>query len=415
MLSSDPDFCAAIDEIVVPLTRLAWYENRSRLSGREISLSSLVMLICIRVVQQSIVARRRVIESYLASLGAAIMANVSCAVTGVNGLVADRLIALVDFVAKRRRKSLVLAAHERNSDESDLRSVWSNAFGPDSLSGSLQGSASLSAIAVPDCSALHDVMPSQHQPDIPTLNGAAKSMKRLDQYTAQTAGQEDVFRLSGQETSEADCVESLSELLGTILEIIAAILRSRSTVSTNRHLMYALLHRERTFEAADVCKVSTRTRVVARHIRAAITFFSSHIDDTTTEATPSTHARQDGGDHQIGSSSSESSLHHSAGSGVVRPNLSSGISVDRVFYVIDRYARNLPHETFRGLPKLQFEFREADSVQSFYLTYSWILAMRNSTLHWDPSQFPDASIPLFKSVFYPPRPPHGSVGSPAPD
>jgi hypothetical protein len=434
VLSSDSGFCAAIDEITVPQSSLLWYEERARLSVAGVSLGGLVLLVCIRCVQQSVLSKRRVMESYLAATCMSIMGNVSSSVTGINNLAADRLVALTEFLGKRRRKAALTAAHEkemplspppvRNGASSPrLRSVHTMCSLP-------SGALPLGQAGGVDARRLSTV---STESNASSLDGSTLMGVHNGEHAVAAPPSTDrervAFRLCGVEASEGECEETLTDLLGTLLEVIASILRSRSNVSVNRHLMYSLLHREAVFDSAHVGDVSARSRVVVACIRGAISFFSKRLDQPAdAAAAPAKGVNGSGAapapktlipsSDRVGLSLSGAGVRIRGGGST--PAVSAvftsggpGVSVDRVFDVIDRHARMLPPDALHSLPELRFTYCQARTPRDFFLPYAWVLAMRDSPLQWDPAQFPDAAIPLAKSVFHPPRPQHGSGAMPA--
>jgi Dyggve-Melchior-Clausen syndrome protein len=393
ILSSDPGFCAAIDEIMLPHSTLTWFDDRARLDSSGVSLSGIVMLVCIRCIQQSVITKRRAMESYLASICMSTIANISGSMTGINSLAADRLVALVEFVGKRQRKAAVIMT-------------------------------------------LEPEMPLLPPPVGKTLSDKAEDLAKERAnttivYSAPDAslvmhvGQEEsevVFQMCGSEQTLAEYVATLSQLVGTGLEVVASVLRSRSNVSVNRHLMYSILHREAVFDVAHLeSNASARTRAVVGRIRGVIDFLSRHIDSPHRPTGSSSFGIGGGGgasktvtgSHQLMGSDAKSTKSDDAAG--ASSGVAFGISVDRVFDVIDRYARMLPRDALGSLPELRFEYCESNSPDGFFLPYAWVLAMRESPLSWDPAQFPDARIALASSVFHPPRPvPPGFSGMSTP-
>jgi hypothetical protein len=156
---------------------------------------------------------------------------------------------------------------------------------------------------------------------------------------------------------------------------------------------------------------SSRTRVVIGRIKRVIAFFSGHIERQYRPACASTSGAGSGGcgGSNVAHKSRVSKEGISKSVEIDVASMAStartiGISVDRVFDVIDRFARMLPRDVLGSLPELRFEYCEADMPDLFFLPYAWVLAMRNSPLSWDPAQFPDACVALATSVFHPPRP-----------
>lgn len=355
VLTSDQGFCSAIDDVAVPISRIPWFEDRARIGSDSIRLSGLVLLVCIRSVQQSLLPKRRVLETYLASLCVAVMANISPTATCLSTLAADRLIALIEFVGKRHKKAVLVALHEVDAPK------W------------------------PDSS---DATERQEGPA-----GDA------DKTRAEATGKGEVsFQFCSSHPSHANSAQALAELLGTLLEVVASVLRARSNVSTNKHLMYGLLHREAVFSAEYVSEVSPRTRAIASRIRGVVAYFGEAIEEQSRgPSSASLHA----GD-AVAATSGDTVQDAAA------PALGGGLSIESVFSGIERFGSSFPRTALDQLPEVGFEFVEAAMPESFCLPYAWVLAMRDSPLRWDSAQFPNATLPLASSVFHPPRPPHGA-------
>lgn len=414
IMSNDRGFCSAIDDICTPQSGLIWLEERSRLSGTDISLSGLILLVCIRCVQQSTLSRRRVMESYLAATCMSVMANVSNSVTSINNLAADRIVALTEFIGKRWRKSSLIARHQRD---------------PSSSPPIVNGKTLLS----PRSRSHHTTCPTQsgeytglsHHRHSNVVADAENGESKNGEGKGDVEGARDVernagkigsgddegdggkpppdiaFALCGVEMVEREYEACLADFLGTLLEVITSILRSRSNVSANRHLIYSLLHREALFDLDFVANVSSRSRVIVSRIRAVISFFTRHLEESSFDGTPLVDFAANG--HKS---------HKSSGEEVAKPaaeNSAPGISVDRVFNVIDRCARLLPGDLLFTLPEIQFCYCQGSEADEFVLPYAWVLAMRGSPLHWDVAQFPDSRLPIANATFHPPRPPHGHV------
>lgn len=329
VLTSDRGFCAAIDEITAPSTWLDLIEDRSRLGHEAISMSGVVVLVCSRVVQQSLLVRRRTPECFLASIGLAVMANVSGNVTGLHPLAADRLVSLLDFLGRRRRKAIIVAAHDSDSPVY----LQKNEGSEDGLEMVNGGSEPGNDTRQP-----HDVP---------------------------------VFVMTPQE----DLADMLAEFLGTTLEIVASVLQSRSVVSANRHLVYSILHREAILDSEYIVNASLRTQALVQRLCKVIEFFSKHVDvaaDASIAAGPNWRFLGSGGG-------------------------ATGISVERVFLVIDQYARHLPRDALAGLPELRFSYKETLSPQDFLLPYAWALAARASPLPW---KLDESALPVRMDLFH---------------
>ena len=127
VLTADKGFCEAIDEIGVPPAWLLYLEDRKRLGNEFLSLSALVLLVCARVVQQSVVARRKVEDFFLGSIALGIMGNVAEDATRMHPLAAERLLALVEFLVRRRRKvSTIIASEDMSKSEENMKMVLKN-------------------------------------------------------------------------------------------------------------------------------------------------------------------------------------------------------------------------------------------------------------------------------------------------
>ncbi|PXF45913.1 Dymeclin [Gracilariopsis chorda] len=330
ILTSDKGFCEAIDSISVPSSFIPFLEDTARIGNEKIVLSGMILLICARAVQQSLVMRRRVPDCFLASTTLAIMGNVSGYVTNLHSLAAERLLSLVEFLGRRRRKALMLEYQKSNMPKR-----------PPRLGDSPRASGK-----APD--------------DFETNKGTGK---------AKSGG---VYR----------CDPKLSELvmeyLGVALEVIVSILRSRSVVSANRHLVYTLLHRESIVYVDHIAKISDHTRALCHMLRRMLEFFIELVEDH-----------------------SESS--HDSRTGRPRRNQplgasSTGISVERVFRIIDKKARHLGTDTFEGLPEARFTYEEFELAKVFLRPYSWSLVTRSCELFWDLDK---ASMPISLAPFVP--------------
>lgn len=316
ILTSDKGFCEAIDMITVPNSWLTYIEDKSRMGSESIALSGVVLLVCARVIQQSLVLRRRMPECFLANICLAIMANVSGDVTNLHSLAAERLLSLVEFLARRRKKAVLLAKHSKEMP-----------------------------MAPPRIGDSPRVRPRNE----PTVDQLVPS----DIYTVASA------KVSTYEKSKA-FLERLSSFIGMSLEIIISVLRSRSVVSANRHLVYTLLHREAILDMEQVTKTSVKSEALSHMLRRMIEFFGKHIDEK-------------GETSKEGGSGRNADANASA----------TGISVERVFHVIDKNARHLPSDVFEDVPELRFQYEELDSSEEFVRPYSWSLVTRGSEFLWN--------------------------------
>lgn len=332
MLTSDKGFCEAIDMINVPHSWLTFVEDKARIGSEAISLSGVILLVCARVVQQSLVLRRRMPECYLAGLCLSVMANVSEDVTNLHSLASERLLSLAEFLGRRRKKAVILACHRE-----EMPSI------PPRIGDSPR-------------------IRGQKGPPIEKIVGE-------DLYLAGSA------KLSDFETS-GTFLDQLADFIGMSLEIIAAVLRSRSVVSANRHLVYTLLHREAILDSEHVSKASVKCEALCHVLKQVVSFFGNLIDESTDPA-------------MEGNKRASFDRHSTR---------SSGISVERVFEVIDKNSRHLRADIFEGLPDVRFSYEEVGMSEDFTRTYSWSLAARSSDFFWD---LETAAIPVRKSVFLP--------------
>lgn len=315
MLTSDKGFCEAIDMITVPSAGLEFIEDQSRLGNEEIALSGITLLVCARVVQQSLVLRRRVPDCFLAGMCLAIMGNVSGYVTNLHPLPAERLLSLVEFLGRRRKKAVILFGHIEEMPAE-----------PPRISES----------------------PRRVVDEAPV-----EKMMGKDIYAAASA------KLSAFEKSSM-FLGRLGEFIGNCLEVIVCVLRSRSVVSANRHMVYTLLHREAILDWEQVSKASAKCETLCHMLRRMVCFLSEHIDEV--------------GDVK-GSVGGKKNERGKRGS--------TGISVERVFEVIDKKARHLPADTFEGLPEVRLMYEEVDGAENFVEAYSWSLVMRSSEDEWE--------------------------------
>lgn len=127
VLTADKGFCEAIDEIGVPPAWLTYIEDRKRFGNEFLSLSALVLLVCARVVQQSVVARRKLEDFFLGSIALGVMGNVAEDATRMHPLAAERLLALVEFLVRRRRKvSATIVSKDISKKEENAKMVLKN-------------------------------------------------------------------------------------------------------------------------------------------------------------------------------------------------------------------------------------------------------------------------------------------------
>lgn len=412
MLTSDAGFCDAINNINLPTTNLPWLADHIRLGGVGISLSGLVMLVCIRCIQQSLVAKRRVMESYLASLCVSIAANVAMSISEISSLAADRLVALIDFIGKRRRRSMLVDAQERSMPLSPPRVGRKN-----QMASPFPHLRSTHTVCKEKVRETSQALDSELRVEGPARQKSTRpNGSVISEYNTKHVI---FFSRCGTEASEADSVDTLSELLGTVLEVVTSILRVNSNIAANKHLMYSLLHKETLFDSSHIRDVSPRTEVLVQRIRRVIRFFSGFLESEAANTGLRDDMPQLQG-HAKASQASSPSRTSLATPGVEDNQRSTtqnvrgiAVSVDRVFDTISRCSRKLPPQILGTLPTMRFEYCEALSSSEYFMPYAWILAMQNSPLQWDPTKFPDATIPLSKSVFHPPRPSHGSSRSSA--
>lgn len=332
MLTGDKGFCEAIDMITVPNSALDLIEGTVRFGTEEIALSGITLLVCSRVVQQSLVLRRRVPDCFLAGICLSIMGNVSADVTNLHSLAAERLLSLVEFLGRRRKKAVFLVAH---SGDMPIQ--------PPRISDS----------------------PRRVAKDV-----SIEKLAGMDVYTAANA------KLSAFEKSQK-FLNQLSDFIGLSLEVIVSVLRSRSAVSANRHLVYTLLHREVILDSEQVSKASIKCEALSHMLRRMIAFFGTFIDES--------------GDAQ-GDKTVKRSKH-------IR-GAPTGISVERVFHIIDRKARHVPQDVFEGLPEARFMYDELERSEDFVEPYSWSLVTRTSR---DGLDLDNAAVAVNNDKFHPSR------------
>eukprot|EP00177_Eucheuma_denticulatum_P008339 GFKZ01015171.1.p1 GENE.GFKZ01015171.1~~GFKZ01015171.1.p1 ORF type:complete len:809 (+),score=130.89 GFKZ01015171.1:103-2427(+) len=315
MLTSDKGFCEAIDMITVPKKGLEFIEDQSRLGSEDIALSGITLLVCARAVQQSLVLGRRVPDCFLAGICLAIMGNVSGNVTNLHPLAAERLLSLVEFLGRRRKKAVILFGH---SEE----------------------------------------MPSEP----PRISDSPR--RAVDESSVEKVVGKDIYAAASAKLSAFEksivFLDRLGEFIGNGLEVIVSVLRSRSVVSANRHMVYTLLHREAMLDWEQVSTASTKCATLCHMLRRMVGFFGEHIDDVGDGISWAGRKKSEGGKRG-----------------------STGISVEKVFDVIDRKARQLPANTFEGLPEVRLMYEEMEGAGNFVEAYSWSLVIRSSEDEWN--------------------------------
>lgn len=272
VLTSDKGFCDAIGSLAVPETWLSLLVDQGRLSGEVLTVGEAVLVVCTRVVQQSVVMRRKRTEEYLCGLCLGVMGNVASEITNIQPFVAERLVSLVEFLGRRRKKSVAqLEDKERVTEE--------------------------------------------------TNNGGVVQDERC--------------RL---------LVEKLSEMIGLTLEIIVGVLKARSTVAANKHLVYVLMHRDGVLDGEHIAGSSVKARALVHMIGRMVRFFGDCVEWETQKARAGQRAEvrdaEDGGRGAL------------------------GISVDRVFEAIEQKARLLDNGVFAGVPGLEFRLN-CDDCEPF--------------------------------------------------
>lgn len=331
-LTSDKGFCEAIDTISVPYEFLRFLEDTAKIGKEEVVMSSIILLVCSRVVQQSMIMRRQNPDCLLASLAIAVMANVSGDVTNLHSFAAERLLSLVEFLGRRRKKALLLEQKLINMPRA----------------------------------------PPQVR-DSPLANGTSSPRKGFERNPERQLLKPMISCCGASALSDL-----LTEYIGLSLEVIVSILRSRSVVSANRHLVYTLLHREALVDIDHIANISDQTRALSHVLRRMLEFFVELVDN-------------------------HGDLSHDAN--VTKPQTrrpfntsSTGISVERVFHVIDQNARHLGPDIFEGLPEARFVYEEIRLAKVFLRPYSWSLATRSSELFWELDK---ASMPISLTPFTP--------------
>lgn len=287
-LTSDKGFCEAIDQIRVSQEGVELIEEGGRLGGEDVKLSGMVMLVCARVVQQSLVVKRQRPDVFLGGVCLAVLANVAADVTGLHPVAAERLVALVEFLGRRRTKAMILAA---KLGEMPAR--------PPRISESPR------------------LLGEEEDEEIEGMDGKIGAFERSGVF-----------------------IQRLSEMIGTSLEVVVGALRARSGVSANKHLVYTLLHREGVLKADGVCRVSAKCEALCHMLGRIVEFLWEFME----------------------------------GSGGGR----GGISVERVFEVIERRGRQVGNDVWGELPDMRFTFQQ-DKEADFEHKYAWQLIHRMST------------------------------------
>lgn len=300
-LTSDRGFCEAIDAISVPEHWLGLIEDRTRLGTDMLAVSGAVLLVCARVVHQSLIMRRKRAESFLCRVCLGIMGNIASDATNVHPLVAERLVSLVEFLGRRRKRAVLL--EKRDGGEKGRNGTM--------IEGERNGGE------------------VRHETDERTEDDSKG--KPLDQM-----------------------VETLSELVGMGLEVIVGVLRARSTVAVNRHLVYTLMHREGVLESQHVRDSSVKSQALVHMLKRVLQFFSAFVEECE---------------------------EHSGGLRALQHG--PGVSVERVFEVIEDNARLLPGDVFEGVPPMAFAFQEVESTDKFVWSYVLSLARRMARLAAD--------------------------------
>lgn len=290
-LTSDQGFCEAINSIPVPSAWAPCILDRVRLAGESLMLSGAVLLVCARVVQQSLVARRESAVCFLSGVCLGVMANVAKDTTNLHSFVAERVVSLVEFLGRRRKKAAATLSQQSCEPVKPPR--------------------------------LGDAV-------MTSCNGLETDLK------------------AGAVSGEKGLVDRLSRFIGIALEVVIALLRAGSTVSANRHLVYVLMHRDGVLDGEHIAGCCVKARTLVHMIGRMVHFFSDFVD------------RKD----------------KRLGNGRARRDHGNGISVERVFQVIEESSRVLPADIFDGLPTPTFSFRDAETSDRFLTTYALTLLTR---------------------------------------
>lgn len=300
VLSSDVGFCEAIDNVGVPETWLPFIADRVRVGGDALMLSGAVLIVCARVVQQSLVIRRQYSDSFLSSLCLAVMNNVAGKATNIHPFVAERVVSLVEFLGRRRKRALPGSTPQGKMPKEPPRVRENN--------NEIQKRASADMIGGSE------------------FTGCPSS--------------------SGRRTA---FVQLLSQFIGMSLDVVIRLLRAKSTVAANCHLVYALMHHESALESDIVSGSSVKAHTLMHMIGRMVHFFSEMVD------TPNM--------GEVGRQ---------------RSNEKSGVSVEKVFRVIQENARFLERDIFAGVPDTTFSFQESEMTDKFFSIYGFSMLRR----HW---------------------------------
>ena len=315
ILTSDRGFCEAIDAITIPAAKLSWADARGRfVHAPAPTLSAVVLYVGARVVQQSLLSKREPPETYTASLALSAMANVATATTTLHAPMADRLVSLLDFLSRRIRRAIM----DADADISEPEAIHQPQNG---------------ALKSPRTRAKREL----------TANG-------VTEHVAAALREDATLVLGGKEKAAADTRDALIAHAGLALEIVAGVLRSRGDVSNNRHLVYALLHREHLVRRDGVlASLSLQCRALCTRLARVVRYFGAIVDPTTPT---------------VGSESGHV------------------LSVEHVFAVIDESARLMPPELLSGLPLLRFEYHNSSGEhrREFLATTAWDIVSRLSPL-----------------------------------
>lgn len=282
VLTSDKGICGAINDLTVPETWLPLMADRARLTGDTLTVGEAVLVVCARVVQQSLVTRRKLAEEYLCGICLGVLGNVAPKITNIQPFVAERVVSLIEFLGRRRRRAV--------------------------------------AQVIETC----DV--SKHN------------------------------FISKQDVQSCALIEKLSKMIGMTLEIIVGILRARSTVAANKHLVYVLMQRDGGLDGEHIAGSSVKARALVHMIGRMVHFFGDCVEQystnmSTVRSTGHVAARSTGS-HDV-----------------------PGISVERVFEAIEQNARFLDRNVFDGMPDLDFRLKECDS-DNFLQVYAETLLDR---------------------------------------
>lgn len=297
VLTSDKGFCAAIDSITVPRHWLSLIADHVRLGGDTLTLSGAVLVVCARAVQQSLMVRRQRADVFLSSVCLAVMGNVASETTNIHSFVAERVVSLIDFLGRRRKRAIMVVTHQGK---------------------------------VP-----------KEPPRVRDINTTDRKQSSEDMRTVSTD-----WNLTVQKTK--GLVRLLTQLIGVSLEVVVCLLRARSTVATNRHLVYTLMHREVVLEGESVSGSSVKARTLMHMIGRMVHFFSELAEASQFNETNERHGSK-----------------------------RSGISVEKVFQVIEENSRSLGRDTFDGVPAVRFTFKEDQVTNKFLQEYAYRMLRRH--------------------------------------